>query len=787
MMPYLRRLILAFLTLLLTPLLVLPAALLLLLNLADRLTRPLRRPAPVEESPLSGLATIVILNWNGKDLLAQGIPSVVEAVRRDGRPHEILVVDNGSSDGSVEYVRTTFPQVRILELPDNLGFACGNNAGVKTARHDIVVLLNNDMIVDPGFLRPMLECFGPRTFAVASQIHHQDPAVRREETGRTTAAFRRGLIDYAHCEVAAPQYARPFYPAFWAGGGSSAFHRGRFLLLGGFQEVFSPAYVEDTDLSFRAWRAGWDVLFAPGSIVYHKHRATSSRRFPPAALQALIQRNQFLFVWKNIGSWPLVLAHCAFLPWNCYRLARDSSLRIWGSLVQAVVKLPALPAARLRAPFRAVRTDAEIFRLFAMPARYFTRRRSSPAACKAGEQVPRVLWMTAYLPHLGRHAGAGRMYHMLRRTAARYRVTLLAFLEHEEEKQFLPELEAMCERVIALPRRPPLRWQLFPYEPFDAFLVPEMEQEMQRCLADREFKLIQLEYTQMAGYAHKELGIPTLLTKHEVDFAACARRARLESNPLLKLRWFYNYLQVLDREISLLRRIDAAICMTDPDMRVLRKFCTSVPAHVINTGVDLDYFRPPDRPATGAGMVFVGAYRHEPNVEAMVFFCREVLPLIRKKVPEAELYIVGSHPPPAIVSLADIPGIHVTGFVADIRPFMAAASVYVVPLRLGVGIRGKILEAWGMAMPVVATSVACAGLRYRDGENILVADAPSEFAGQLITLLQDPALRERMGREGRRVAEEFYSWEAAASQLDGLYRTYMGAAGTTRPAEEVPA
>ena len=113
-----------------------------------------------------------------------------------------------------------------------------------------------------------------------------------------------------------------------------------------------------------------------------------------------------------------------------------------------------------------------------------------------------------------------------------------------------------------------------------------------------------------------------------------------------------------------------------------------------------------------------------------------------------------------------------TGFVEDVRPFMAAASVYVVPLRLGVGIRGKILEAWGMAMPVVATSVACAGLRYRHGENILIADDPTDFAAAVIALLEDPALRDLLGRAGRRVAEEHYSWEAAARRLDACIGTF---------------
>ncbi len=457
----------ALLTLLLTPLLALLAALLLLINGAARMVCWFRRPAPREVAPPSGPASIIILNWNGKDLLAQGLPSVIEAVRRDGRPHEVMVVDNGSTDGSVEFLRTSFPGVRTLELGENMGFAAGNNAGVRAARHDIAIMLNNDMIVDPGFLKPLLDGFTPDTFAVSSQIHHQDPAVRREETGRTSATFRRGMIDYAHGDVEPGESARPYYPAFWAGGGSSAFHRSRFIPLGGFQELFSPAYVEDTDLSFQAWQAGWEVRFAPASVVYHKHRASSSQRFSPVQLQALIQRNQFLFVWKNITSWRLLLAHCLFLPWNCYRLARDYGMGIWRSLFAAAARLPALLAARLRAPFRAARRDFEIFRLFAMPALYFARHRSESAA-----SAPRVLWMTAYLPHLGRHAGAGRMYHLLRRMAGHYRITLLTFLEFDEERQFLPELEAMCEQVVAIPRRPPPRWQIFPYEPFDEFSRP---------------------------------------------------------------------------------------------------------------------------------------------------------------------------------------------------------------------------------------------------------------------------------------------------------------------------
>src|SRR5712692_4706727 len=142
-------------------------------------------------------ATLIILNWNGKDLLSEGLPSVLRAVARDGRPHEVLVLDNGSTDGSVEFVKEHFPHVRVLALPENLGFGEGNNCGVAAAVNDVVVLLNNDMVLDEHFLRPLLDGFAAGVFAVTGQIYFQDATRRREETGKTSGRFRRGLLELA--------------------------------------------------------------------------------------------------------------------------------------------------------------------------------------------------------------------------------------------------------------------------------------------------------------------------------------------------------------------------------------------------------------------------------------------------------------------------------------------------------------------------------------------------------------------------------------------------------------
>ncbi len=374
------------------------------------------------------------------------------------------------------------------------------------------------------------------------------------------------------------------------------------------------------------------------------------------------------------------------------------------------------------------------------------------------------------------------MFHLLKRISPHYRIRLISFLEHDDEREFLPELEELCENVQVMRRLPPPRWQVFPYEPFDEFQIPLMQEAVRQCLGEYDLSLIQLEYSQMACYAEPDSAVPALLTKHEVDFAACARQARNQTRLTQRIHWFYNYLQVLDREIRLLRRVSAAICMTEPDAAELRRFCTDVPVHVISTGVDLDYFVPSGTPATSPRLVFVGAFQHLPNVDAMIYFCRSILPHIRAEVPDVELCIVGSSPPPDVVRLGELPGVQVTGTVPDIRPFMASSTVYVVPLRLGVGIRGKILEAWSMAMPVVATSVACSGLRFEGGKNLLVADEAVAFAGHVLSLLRNPDRREELGRAGRETAERYYSWDAAATELMHLYERYMmQAAGRPSP------
>ena len=317
----------------------------------------LKRTAPPMNRASSSRVTIQILNWDGRHLLEEFLPGVLEAARG----HDVLVVDNGSTDGSVELLKSRFPDVRVAKLDRNYGFSIGNNRGIEHVKTDIVVLLNNDMAVDSGFLAPLLEPFSdPATFAVASQITIPDSAKSRFETGKTRARFESGLFYLWHDEVKPFDAGRPS-PVFWAGGGACAIDRRKFEVLGGFDSLYHPFYVEDTDLSYRAWRHGWKCLFAPQSRVFHRHRGTSGPRFGDLFVNNTTRRNHYLFVWKNVTDLGMLLEHLTSLPLIHGRaISQYGALFEFRAYLRAVVRLPLAIRRRLSTARMSAIGDREV-------------------------------------------------------------------------------------------------------------------------------------------------------------------------------------------------------------------------------------------------------------------------------------------------------------------------------------------------------------------------------------------------------------------------------------------
>ncbi len=300
--------------------------------------------------PSGATATVQILNWDGRHLLEESVPAALEAIRQAGGDHEVVVVDNGSTDGSADFVRERFPEVRIVPLDRNYRFTGGNNRAVRTSKKDIVVFLNNDMLVDRGFLAPLLEGFkDPSVFAVTSQVFFWDKTRRREETGKTRARYQNGFFTMWHDQISEREEHGPPIPVFWGGGGSCAFDRRKYLAIGGLDTLFDPFYVEDTDLSYQAWKRGWKCLLAPSSHVVHRHRATNKPRFGERFVDNTIRRNQYVFIWKNVTEPGMFFQHLVGLPRTHARLivAGEAGFEVQ-AFVRAVGKLPQACWGRLK-------------------------------------------------------------------------------------------------------------------------------------------------------------------------------------------------------------------------------------------------------------------------------------------------------------------------------------------------------------------------------------------------------------------------------------------------------
>ncbi len=256
---------------------------------------------------------IVILNYNGEDLLPQCLPGIAEAAKRAASRTKITLLDNGSTDQGLAYAASHFPEAIIVYAPQNR-VLCSYNDYLPQISEPVVILLNNDIRVDPGFVDPLVERFAkdPGTFLVSPQVMSFDG--KRIEAGRNRAAIRWGLFS---SDTRYPGYEREAGTASETySSGFGAFSREKFLALGGYDDRFQPGIYEDVDLCLRAARRGWKLCYEPTSIVYHLGQASFKKKFGEEKIQVLAQRNRFLFMWKNFSGFRFWISHLFFLPFR---------------------------------------------------------------------------------------------------------------------------------------------------------------------------------------------------------------------------------------------------------------------------------------------------------------------------------------------------------------------------------------------------------------------------------------------------------------------------------------
>ena len=258
--------------------------------------------------------SVVIPSYDGRALLEKNIPPLLRAVKAHGAPVEIIIVDDAGNDDTVEFVRKNYPQIVLLVNDKNYGFGDTINRGIFAARHEIVLALNNDITVgEELFARPLRWFEDSSVFSVTPNI--TDP---RDGKSQAITKLRPGVCWFRTENLQLRDLADTAgeIPIFFGSGGASFYDRAKLALLGGFDSIYRPFYVEDMDLSYRAWKNGWKCLFEPSATVYHETSSTILSLHRKRKIKFIGDRNRTMFLWLNITDLPLIARYFLLLPFS---------------------------------------------------------------------------------------------------------------------------------------------------------------------------------------------------------------------------------------------------------------------------------------------------------------------------------------------------------------------------------------------------------------------------------------------------------------------------------------
>ena len=410
----------------------------------------------------------------------------------------------------------------------------------------------------------------------------------------------------------------------------------------------------------------------------------------------------------------------------------------------------------------------------------------------------RILFLAHLFPLPLDSGGKIKSYYTLRALASRHEVHVIAFVRSDEEAALIPEMKSICAGVeVVRLERGKLRQVLDLAGSLLArksFIIgrdfrAEMLGAVRRAVEEFRPDVVHVDHLQMAQYVDSSGPYRVVLDNHNVESMIIRRVAETSDRRPMRLYAGIEWPKLQRYEIETCRRCDLVLTVSEEDKATLQMLndaltdrgtpfdpstgsgCRTLRGLVecVPIGVDVDHFQPIERTQGSLNMLSIGTMYWPPNVDSMLYFCREILPLVREQIPDCTLTIAGQRPVESIQALGREPGIAVTGYVDDESKVAKDCGVFIVPLRSGSGVRVKILNALAMGLPVVSTPVGAEGLDVRSGEHLLIADGAAEFAEAVVRVLRDPELADRLGRMGRELVCEKYSWNRVGERLLGLY------------------
>lgn len=384
----------------------------------------------------------------------------------------------------------------------------------------------------------------------------------------------------------------------------------------------------------------------------------------------------------------------------------------------------------------------------------------------------RLLYIVDSVPYPSRKGYQLIVYNQIVRLSKRHRIDLIAFGEGNGIDAGLEHMRTMCADVQVVPRSRRESWlsvlRALPsrFSLAAAFYRgARMERLVRERLRNKTYDVVIVQMSRMAQYLPADYRGASVLNM--VDPMILSHERAMRSRP-----WYVRL--ALRTEIARLKkyeprfasRFTRVLLIVKADIEDYRRYLGGAKVDAVRYAIDVDEFVPsPDVARTPGMIVITGSMFYAPNVDAVLYFCREIFPLVCRAVPNATVWIVGARPTSAIRKLATSPGIHVTGSVSDVRPYVHRAMVSVCPVLLNVGTQTKVLEAMGMATPVVTTSAGNHGIAARSGVELLVADSPDEFANAVISLLLGTNVDE-MKKRGRDFVVRNFSWDGSVARFE---------------------
>ena len=413
----------------------------------------------------------------------------------------------------------------------------------------------------------------------------------------------------------------------------------------------------------------------------------------------------------------------------------------------------------------------------------------------------KVLVLAFDVPATNSMPGSPRLFNLCRHLSQRHALTLVTRSLSPERYQTFhddPATAGVFDRIIVMPNPPAPEWwgtQVHRLRREVHFVTryrhgryhAEQSRLIRDVCLDGGFDVLYVDTILMTQYVMDSgLDRPAIVDLHDCLTLLFERMMRMERNWLRKLVRYLEVRSIAKLERSLSRRFSAVITNSPVDAERLKAVAPAARVLTIGNGVDTAFFRGAGTPGDPLNLIFTGVMDYGPNEDAAIHFAEQILPLIRHSQPDVQFWVVGKNPTERVRQLGERPGVHVTGGVPDVRPYLERAGVFVCPLRYGSGVKNKLLAALAMEKAVVATHRSLEGLELRENEHLLVATEPAAFAAKVITLIGDPALGHRLAGSGRRFVDERYSWESSARAFEDAL-DHAARHGTTASREPAPA